>query len=191
LKKALSYDVECCKNDNKFFQHGRSMIEMLGVLAIVGVLSAGGVAGYSMAMQNHRTNVLVDKVQIIAQQTRRLYKGEYSQLETDGGIDNLKDLGLVQDITDPFGGNLSVEVSTGSDKARFGVTSKAHLPEEACVDLTLTNWGDCGVFFRIVMQNSSNAITRFNCGEAAYPPTIPAAITACAGGTKEMTIWFK
>lgn len=168
MKKALSYDVECCKNDNKFFQHGRSMIEMLGVLAIVGVLSAGGVAGYSMAMQNHRTNVLVDKVQIIAQQTRRLYKGEYSQLETDGGIDNLKDLGLVQDITDPFGGNLSVEVSTGSDKARFGVTGKAILSQETCVDLIMTDWGDCGIFFRIAVipVNSSTVTARFNCGES-------------------------
>ena len=31
---------------------GRSMIEMLGVLAIIGVLSVGGIAGYSKAMEN-------------------------------------------------------------------------------------------------------------------------------------------
>ena len=30
---------------------GRSMIEMLGVLSIVGVLSVGGIAGYSKAME--------------------------------------------------------------------------------------------------------------------------------------------
>ncbi|MBR2136742.1 MAG: prepilin-type N-terminal cleavage/methylation domain-containing protein [Alphaproteobacteria bacterium] len=30
-------------------QSGRSMIEMLGVLAIIGVLSVGGIAGYSKA----------------------------------------------------------------------------------------------------------------------------------------------
>ena len=30
---------------------GRSMVEMLGVLAIISVLSAGGLAGYSKAMQ--------------------------------------------------------------------------------------------------------------------------------------------
>ena len=35
------------KNDNCV---GRSMIEMLGVLAIIGVLSVGGIAGYSKAM---------------------------------------------------------------------------------------------------------------------------------------------
>ncbi|MBS6473139.1 MAG: hypothetical protein KH347_02690 [Acetobacter sp.] len=31
-------------------ESGRSMIEMLGVLAIIGVLSVGGIAGYSQAM---------------------------------------------------------------------------------------------------------------------------------------------
>ena len=36
---------------------GRSMIEMLGVLAIVGVLSVGGIAGYSKAMMMWRSNV--------------------------------------------------------------------------------------------------------------------------------------
>ncbi len=169
------------------------MVEMLGVLAIVGVLSAGGVAGYSMAMQNHRTNVLIDKIQIVSQQTRRLYKGEYSNLITDGGIDNLKDLGLVQDISDPFGGNLLLELSSGADKARFGVTSKAILSQETCVDLIMTDWGDCGIFFRIAVipVNSSTVTARFNCGESTWPPNVDAAIDACKKGTQEITVWFK
>ena len=33
---------------------GRSMIEMLGVLAIIGVLSVGGIAGYSKAMEEYK-----------------------------------------------------------------------------------------------------------------------------------------
>ncbi len=41
-------------------QFGRSMIEMLGVLAIVGILSAGGIAGYSMAMQSYKTNAFIE-----------------------------------------------------------------------------------------------------------------------------------
>ena len=31
-------------------QSGRSMVEMLGVLAIIGVLSVGGISGYSKAI---------------------------------------------------------------------------------------------------------------------------------------------
>ena len=34
----------------KISQCGRSMVEMLGVLAIIGVLSVGAIAGYSSAM---------------------------------------------------------------------------------------------------------------------------------------------
>ena len=35
---------------------GRSMIEMLGVLAIIGVLSVGGIAGYGKAMRMWNSN---------------------------------------------------------------------------------------------------------------------------------------
>ena len=39
---------------------GRSMIEMLGVLAIIGVLSVGGIAGYSKAMEKFKVNKAID-----------------------------------------------------------------------------------------------------------------------------------
>ncbi|MBR2137104.1 MAG: hypothetical protein IJ852_03990 [Alphaproteobacteria bacterium] len=37
-------------------QYGRSMIEMLGVLAIIGVLTVGSITGYSRAMRRHLLN---------------------------------------------------------------------------------------------------------------------------------------
>ena len=40
----------------KNFEKGRSMIEMLGVLAIIAVLSVGGIAGYSKALREWRSN---------------------------------------------------------------------------------------------------------------------------------------
>ena len=43
-------------------QKGRSMVEMLGVLAIIGVLSAGALAGYSKAMMQHRLNKNTDEI---------------------------------------------------------------------------------------------------------------------------------
>lgn len=42
-------------------QFGRSMIEMLGVLAIIGVLSVGGIAGYSQAMEKWKTNKVLSE----------------------------------------------------------------------------------------------------------------------------------
>ena len=41
-------------------ESGRSMVEMLGVLAIIGVLSVGGIAGYSLGMRKHRANQIAD-----------------------------------------------------------------------------------------------------------------------------------
>jgi len=51
-------------------QKGRSMVEMLGVLAIIGVLSVGGIAGYTVAMNRYRANQILDmasKTAVIAQ----------------------------------------------------------------------------------------------------------------------------
>ena len=44
------------KPDNDSLCAGRSMVEMLGVLAIIGVLSVGAIAGYSKAMFKYKLN---------------------------------------------------------------------------------------------------------------------------------------
>ena len=41
---------------------GRSMIEMLGVLAIIAVLTVGGIAGYSKAMKKYQANKVVGEI---------------------------------------------------------------------------------------------------------------------------------
>lgn len=41
----------------KSLSFGRSMIEMLGVLAVIGVLSIGGLYAYSQAMRRYKTNI--------------------------------------------------------------------------------------------------------------------------------------
>ena len=58
-------------------QSGRSMIEMLGVLAIIGVLSVGGIAGYSKAMFKYKLNIQKQQMSQIFQgitQYQRLIK---------------------------------------------------------------------------------------------------------------------
>ena len=41
---------------------GRSMVEMLGTLAVMGVLSIGGIAGYRYAMDKYRVNETMDEL---------------------------------------------------------------------------------------------------------------------------------
>jgi len=50
----------------KILQFGRSMIEMLGVLAIIGVLSIGGLLGYRRAVNNHQANQILDDANRLA-----------------------------------------------------------------------------------------------------------------------------
>ena len=45
-------------------QAGRSMIEMLGVLAIIGVLTIGGLMGYRYAMNKHKANLILNDVSL-------------------------------------------------------------------------------------------------------------------------------
>ena len=54
-------------------QKGRSMVEMLGVLAIIGVLSAGGLAGYSKAMYQHRLNKQAEQIGYILENSAVLH----------------------------------------------------------------------------------------------------------------------
>ena len=49
----------------KSLEKGRSMFEMLGVLAIVGVLSVGGIAGYSKAMEKFKLNKAVENYSML------------------------------------------------------------------------------------------------------------------------------
>ena len=49
----------------KFYQYGRSMVEMLGVLAIIGVLSVGAIAGYSKAMMKYKLNKQAEAVNLL------------------------------------------------------------------------------------------------------------------------------
>ena len=56
-------EVKMVMNTNN--ETGRSMVEMLGVLAIVGVLSVGGIAGYTSAMRSYRANEIVNATSML------------------------------------------------------------------------------------------------------------------------------
>ena len=53
------------KFENDSVYTGRSMVEMLGVLAIIGVLSVGAIAGYSKAMMKYKLNQHAQAVNLL------------------------------------------------------------------------------------------------------------------------------
>ena len=62
----LDYRV---KFENDSICAGRSMVEMLGVLAIIGVLSVGAIAGYSKAMMKYKLNQHAQAVNMLINNT--------------------------------------------------------------------------------------------------------------------------
>jgi len=92
-------------------QKGRSMVEMLGVLAIIGVLSVGGLYGYGVAMKKHKANELLHQASMLAATIS-------AQAMTNNGT-------LPQTITD-FGntsyGKFQSDVGETADKTGFTIT---------------------------------------------------------------------
>ena len=134
-------------------QSGRSMIEMLGVLAIIGVLSVGGIAGYSKAMNKFKTNKVADNVSMLVANIKTLYAQQknYDELDNAAAIS----MGVVPDelisdrdnaeLLNAFNGNVDIHVSgstsaDGSDKKAF-VISFGSLSREACITLATNDWG--------------------------------------------------
>ncbi|MCM1323668.1 MAG: type II secretion system GspH family protein [Acetobacter sp.] len=69
-------------------QSGRSMIEMLGVLAIVGILSVGGIIGYSKAMTKYRINKWTEEMTFVLQNFIT-YKKDWMQIAQKQGLINI------------------------------------------------------------------------------------------------------
>ena len=82
-----------CVARNDACSAGRSMIEMLGVLAIIGVLSVGGIAGYSKAMEKFKlTKALGDYSMLINGLIE--YKDNIRKIKTNDSLYGLVDVVL-------------------------------------------------------------------------------------------------
>lgn len=136
-------------------EQGRSMIEMLGVLAIVGVLSVGGIAGYSKAMNKFKANKVIDQVNMLSTNIRTMYSSQRSYAGLNNGM--AVKLGLVPSemynpsdtasdstrvLTNAFAGNVHIHTGAtkGSDDGAYIITIDG-IPSAACITLVTTDWG--------------------------------------------------
>ncbi len=128
-------------------QYGRSMIEMLGVLAIIGVLSVGGIAGYTKAMMKSKVNSTVETMLTIASNVRTL------TLRTKN-YDNLAKVAIKMKAipekalngsslgANTFGGS----VGLGEFYNKSFYVAMNGLPREACVEIASKDFGSALVY---------------------------------------------
>lgn len=152
-------------NYNYKEQAGRSMIEMLGVLAIIGVLSVGGIAGYSKAMNKFKTNKVADNVSMLVANIKTLY----AQQKTYGGLTNESavamgvvpdELGTTKDLTNAFNGKVYISTADSTaddDNKAFNIVFDG-LSREACITLATNDWGSGYSSGLIAMAAQGSAI---------------------------------
>ena len=166
-------------------QSGRSMIEMLGVLAIIGVLSVGGIAGYSKAMLKYKTNKTIDEVTMLTTNIRTLYAQQkvFTGLDTSVHNANGDQLGVVPDelqgtgsnLTNPFSGSVVVTVGNSIDgdagANRAFVIEVNGLPKEACMAIATSDRGSnysSGLIGMSVVADGTTAATASGKLSATY-----------------------
>ena len=152
-------------NYNYKEQAGRSMIEMLGVLAIIGVLSVGGIAGYSKAMNKFKTNKVADNVSMLVANIKTLY----AQQKTYGGLTNESavamgvvpdELGTTAKLTNAFNGDVYISTADSTkddDNKAFNIVFDG-LSREACITLATNDWGSGYSSGLIAMAAQGSAI---------------------------------
>ena len=165
-------------------QSGRSMIEMLGVLAIIGVLSVGGIAGYSKAMAKYRSNKVVEQVSMLITNIRTMYAQQQTYINLDNNL--AIEMGVVPEdlivvdgsgkptnaLRNVFGGRViivadSVDGEGGEgaslDYNAFSVLFSG-LSRDACIAIATSDWGSgsssglLGMYIYTTGDSDPNAI---------------------------------
>lgn len=194
-------------------QTGRSMVEMLGVLAIIGVLSVGGIAGYSKAMTKFKITKTMDQVSMTVANIRTLYSGQrnYNGLATANALD----MGVVpaemegatvNTLVNAFQGAVTIgTVNYNNQNASAFRISYENMGQEACVQLITSDWGSgassgfIGIQVSAAAPQGQNAPQFSNAaakGAAAWdnmhlPVTPSNAATTCATDSGYTTItWY-
>lgn len=148
-------------NDKTYFQggqtpgatetgeSGRSLIEMLGTIAIITMLTVGGMTGLGYAMQAWRANTAADDIEQAVLGVQDLYswqKDYSSMIKADPMIKICQNDVLSRDCVNnkwknPFGGDMYVEPVNGGENFKITLTE---VPAASCRNLVNRSWEHVG-----------------------------------------------
>lgn len=143
-------------------QNGRSMLEMLGVLSIVGVLTVGGFGLVNKVSNSNQANNVIDEISGLASKVRIVARDYYScfsddkneteNVEACGNFmgyvakakaypDTLECEGAEGECSDFLGSaDVTYTVSSATYPELFSITV-SNLTDEMCMNLVTANWG--------------------------------------------------
>ena len=188
--------------ENKLFRRnikaeaGRSMVEMLGVLAIIGVLSVGGISGYSKAMAKYKASKAMDQLSLLIANIRTAFStvsnygdlsnktaAQYSIVSRDMYAVSFSKITTSSGLVNAFGGKLLLggETYNTIENAGFFIQYDGLNPE-SCIQLATADWGTGGLD-RVVVGSDEYKID-------SMPVPLSAAYASCKGLTNTITWHF-
>ena len=197
------------KNDQK----GRSMVEMLGVLAIIGVLSVGGISGYSKAMGKFKMTKAQDQMSMVLMNVRTAfatspsYEGLTNETAAEFGIvpsemipagekigTNISGK-LINAFGGPFeiadcksnAGLCTLDNDEGAADEQFFAIGLANLNREACLALAAVDWGSDGLMGMTIVDqgNPIDPGTALSAGDDNLVDQFPLSMAVIAGSCGE------
>lgn len=142
---------------NKILQSGRSMVEILGVLAVAGVLSIGAVSGYKYGMDKYRAIQTINEVQVRALGLmQQVDRGEIIELNMEKG--KKTDLGYI------------VEANIDEMDTTYFYIHVKKIPTGVCTQILKERWTiPSAIYVKNSLYNGKNEKM---CGNGEYAPTM-------------------
>lgn len=137
-------------------ESGRSMVEMLGVLAIMGVITVGAVGMISVATNSQKRNTVNDDVMQIVSGVRQLL-GQYDDYSHINNATIFGAMGLSN--TNPYGGTYSL--ATDPSNAHQFIVTIDGLSKTDCEYLVTRAWTD-SVGYRVSDHKQGGATGNCN-----------------------------
>lgn len=190
------------KNLFKNEQSGRSMVEMLGVLAIIGVLSVGGISGYSKAMAKFKLTKAQDQLSMIIMNIRTAYAtspgytgltqtlaGDYGLLPSEMVVKGNN--GNTASVINAFGGTVTIDAVVGADNTAggaFRITFNG-VGKDACISLATSDWGADGLAGMGFTGNETGANVTYEPSDLPLTLATASANGACDDDKNNTIAW--
>ena len=154
-------------------QKGRSMVEILGVLAIIGVLSVGGIAYYRYSLEKNKINTALNNAMLLAVNTMNFFKEkdlqEHVGENDEHGVekawnisDHARRFGYLTDGQNPWNRSSDVEVFLNKENKTVSIPTIEiyfkDVPEFACQRIGFQNTDDL-VYVAIVDAAGNEIVT--------------------------------
>lgn len=185
--------VKVCKYSEEL---GRSMIEILAVLAIVGVLSIAGIVGYTKAMAKYKIDATLDQVTMLIANIRATFghQSSYEKLSNETAIkyklvENDLSHGATSGstLTNTYNKPVILLPATRNVANDSFTVEYQGLPASACSIIAIANWGGSAAsgLHSIKVQETEFTWT----GENKFPITLVEAEAACNDPNNNTIIW--